>query len=422
MGFAAALRQYTSKTKRQSEVLLQIFLVFNFLNSTRYHISVLHLRSSGQVAERLGSGLQNRVRRFESAPDLIKPLYTRCAAVFLYVYIRVMQRQIKDAFYFTKSEVRGILMLSVFILLVSAAPYIYQRIQPASTETWVTTQLIDSLDQKVEYSRRQYTPRYTDYSKSNKQYTSYPKKEKKKAKKPVEIILTDFDPNTADRQTLLSLGLPERVVGRLQNYRSKGGRFYKSQDLAKIYGIEPDLFETLEPYIQIKKQPKKDWERKEYSDVKKDSTYTRTKPSYTKKEIKPLYINKADAATFQSLRGIGPSYSKRIINFRESLGGFISIAQVGDVYGLPDSTFQAILPFLLLDENTEVQGIKINSVDKETLAAHPYISKRKAAAIIKYRDRHGDFQSADDIQKLYALTDQDKKRIIPYLDFEPNRK
>ncbi len=326
--------------------------------------------------------------------------------------------------HFSKGEVRGIALLAFLILLVALAPKIYRQLTPDQSFDWEYTHLVDSLDQLSTADKK-------PYNYSNKNYSDYPKREynnkynskrtQSRPKEEIAIQLVEFDPNTADRQTLLQLGIPERVVGRLQNYRSKGGKFYKPEDLEKIYGLSSELFQTIEPYIQIKQEAKKEWPKKwDNSTSKKDSTKTWTKKSFPKKEIEPININTADAAAYQSLRGIGPAYSKRIINFREALGGFTSVNQIADVYGFPDSTFQAIKPFLILEENPTITKIDINSVNKKELAAHPYISFKKAAAIIKYRDRHGAFTSADDIQKLYALSKQDKERIIPYLEFNTN--
>ena len=47
-----------------------------------------------------------------------------------------------------------------------------------------------------------------------------------------------FDPNTMDSITAIRLGIPSRQVITLMRYRNKGGRFYRKEDLAKLYGLK----------------------------------------------------------------------------------------------------------------------------------------------------------------------------------------
>ena len=101
-------------------------------------------------------------------------------------------------------------------------------------------------------------------------------------------------------------------------------------------------------------------------------------------------INTADTSAFISLPGIGSKLAARIVNFRDKLGGFYSIDQVGETFGLPDSTFQKIKQYLKL-ENTSIKKININTATVDELKAHPYIKYSVANPIIAYRNEHGPF-------------------------------
>ncbi|MEL7222270.1 MAG: helix-hairpin-helix domain-containing protein, partial [Bacteroidota bacterium] len=127
-------------------------------------------------------------------------------------------------------------------------------------------------------------------------------------------------------------------------------------------------------------------------------------------------INQATATQWQELRGIGPAYSERIVNFRDKLGGFVSVAQVAETYGLPDSTFQAI--YLQLRPSAIFRSLSINHLGVGELAAHPYLSQNNARAIVRYREEHGSYKNAEDLGKLYSLTEKVKKNIVPYLSFD----
>ena len=125
-------------------------------------------------------------------------------------------------------------------------------------------------------------------------------------------------------------------------------------------------------------------------------------------------VNKNDTAAFIALPGIGVKLSQRIVNFRERLGGFYKIDQIGETFGLADSIFQKIKPYLKLD-NTPLRKIDINTASLEQLKAHPYLRYALGNAIIQYRSQHGNFTSVTDIKKIMLITDDVFNKVAPYL-------
>ena len=115
--------------------------------------------------------------------------------------------------------------------------------------------------------------------------------------------------------------------------------------------------------------------------------------------------------------GIGPVLSKRIVSFRQKLGGFYSVDQVAETYNLPDSTFEKIKKYLLPGSKA-IKKININSATIEELKAHPYINYSVANAIFQYRQQHGKFNSIDDLKKIVSIDDQLLQKIAPYLSIE----
>ena len=124
-------------------------------------------------------------------------------------------------------------------------------------------------------------------------------------------------------------------------------------------------------------------------------------------------INTASPADWEKLRGIGPYFSKQICTYRDKLGGFYTISQIAETPRLPDSTFQKITSFLVLNE--AVKTINLNQTDEQQLARHPYLKAREAKAIINYRNQHGAFQRVDQLQDILALKKATIKKISPYL-------
>ena len=103
--------------------------------------------------------------------------------------------------------------------------------------------------------------------------------------------------------------------------------------------------------------------------------------------------------------------------FREKLGGFYNVEQVREVYGLQDSVYRKILPFLKCAPGN-VKKIDINNAAKEALKVHPYIRWQMANALVAYRDQHGSFHSEEDLSKLENIDGDALKKMIPYISFK----
>ena len=219
-----------------------------------------------------------------------------------------------------------------------------------------------------------------------------------------------FDPNTISTSDWKRLGLRDKTIKTIENYLSKGGHFYKPDDLQKIYGLHDDEYERLKPYIKIESNPSKTNEEFVSSKSKDETQPAKTYAA----RYSIIDVNTADTSAFISLPGIGSKLAARIVTFREKLGGFYSVEQIGETYGLPDSTFQKIKQYLKLD-NPSVKKININTATVDEMKAHPYIKYSLANPIVAYRNEHGSFSKIEDIKKVMAVTDEIYKKIAPYL-------
>jgi len=209
----------------------------------------------------------------------------------------------------------------------------------------------------------------------------------------------NFDPNTADEATLRKLGISEKVARVILNYREKGGRFRKKEDLAKIYSLPEADYQRLEPFIQI--DP--------------DQTAAKTVQPTAAAAAILIDVNKASAEDWQRLRGVGATTAGRIVAYREKLGGFASVDQVGETFGLPDSTFQHIKS--QLNFSPIFKPLAVNTAGIDELDAHPYLSRKEATAMAAYRANHGDFKNFEDVKKVKALSSKTLEKIRPYLQY-----
>ena len=220
-----------------------------------------------------------------------------------------------------------------------------------------------------------------------------------------------FDPNTISKDEWLQLGLRDKTIQTIQNYLGKAGRFKKAEDLKRVYGLHKDEYERLAPYVKIKEAQAENRSISFAGNKNSEENKTDFKKSLRYSSID---INTADTSAFISLPGIGSKLATRIVNFRDRLGGFYSIDQVGETYGLPDSAFQKIKEYLKL-ETAIFKKININMATVDELKVHPYIKWNLANPIVAYRIQHGPFAKVEDIKKLMLVTDDVYNMIAPYL-------
>lgn len=226
---------------------------------------------------------------------------------------------------------------------------------------------------------------------------------RRRANKPIldTTVLHPFDPNAMTVQQYVSFHLSEKVASRIIRYVEKGGRFHKQDDLLKIYGMDTSWFVQVKKWIAIQPEP------------------PRSKQSVRKVQSKPpLDINLADSIQLLSVYGIGPVLSKRILTFRDRLGGFVSLDQLKEVYGLDTSVVQNLKKRFRIHPDFHPRTIKLNSATLDDLDNHPYISRKEAMAILTYKKQHQSFQSIDQLEEIITLSPTMIQKLRPYLVIE----
>jgi competence ComEA-like helix-hairpin-helix protein len=310
----------------------------------------------------------------------------------------------KEYFTFTKKERNAVLLLGTLAVLFALLPTIFPFLVKDDIELVVDTTIqnkIASLQVVNEPTDRR-TASYSDADLYQPKQAGFEKFRSEQS----NAVLFAFDPNTANEAEWKRLGVRDKTIQTILNYRSKGGKFFKPEDLQRIYGLRPVDYERLKPYVQI-------------ASNRNESTAAFTPVAESKKEridyaSIAVDINIADTAEWKKLKGIGSGYARRIVNFRSKLGGFVSIEQVKETFGLPDSVYQQIKPQLRFDASS-VQQIDLNRASLEELKAHPYIAYAVANAIVQYRKEHGDFTDVADIRKIGAIDAPLFTKIAPYL-------
>jgi competence protein ComEA len=209
----------------------------------------------------------------------------------------------------------------------------------------------------------------------------------------------NFDPNVLTESGFLKLGLPDYTVATIINYRNKGGHFYSLGDFEKMYNLSTPDFEALKNFVRL---PAK----KQFQSFKK----------YEKEAIN-CELNTADTIVLNKLKGIGSSYAYRIAEYRSKLGGFYSINQLKEIYGIDDGLIQSLRTNVSIDK-TQIKRININEISFQVLSEHPYFRNGVALAICKYRKSKKDkIISFEEIANIPECTPDIQEKIKNYIIF-----
>jgi competence protein ComEA len=301
-----------------------------------------------------------------------------------------MKKQFKSYFEFSTKE------FSIFLLLILLVGgfLLYPKIFNSNKNTITSYNNLEQPSSKQLTTPLDIETKSKDYD--QKKYSGIKENELEGTR---VITPFNFDPNLLDANGFTKLGLSSKTIKTILNYRNKGGKFYKAEDFRKIWGLTKKEADILIPFIVLENSP---------------SNYKQKNLTENKSFIpKSICINTATAFELKSLPSVG-NLAFKIVNFREKLGGFITINQVAETYGITDSIFKAITPYLTI-KNFTINKLNINQTNEYELSKHPYISKEVARAIIIFRTQHGLYNSVDDLKKIVFLKSDVIDKIKPYL-------
>lgn len=222
-----------------------------------------------------------------------------------------------------------------------------------------------------------------------------------------------FDPNTADSTELLALGLSPYQVRNVYKYRAKGGRYHRKEDFHRLYGLTVEQWQHLEPLIVIDEK---------YQYV---ADLAETSPHYVKDSVKRVVkydegvvvpLNRCDTSDLQKVPGIGSYYARKIVGYRDALGGFVSAEQLTEVKDLPREVAEETTRWFQTEPSL-VRKMAVNEMSLSQLKKHPYLSFYQAKVITEHRRLYGPLKSLDDLKLYEEFTERDIERLRPYIQF-----
>ena len=324
---------------------------------------------------------------------------------------------LQNYFHFTRGERNGLLVLTVLMLVLSGVLWWSGSSQSDISLTLSPNFLADIERFRASSARNDSTIFAT---KQDKKWERYPSKFTQNTSDMVaneEVELFGFDPNTASVDDFVRLGLPRKTAYIIVKYRKSGGKFFKKEDLKRIYSLSADDYNRISPYIDLpEKIAKKTFKKTEKDSLtvpKTIATPTETTPKFVRKTNEIIELNTADSLQLLKISGIGPSFASRILKYKKRSGGFANKEQLKEIYGIDSLKFSQISPFITTNAEY-IEKINLNTATFQNLARHPYTQKY-ARYILNYRTQHGDFKSLDDLLNIKTILPKDFDKMKPFL-------
>ena len=289
---------------------------------------------------------------------------------------------IKSYFKFSSEQRLGVFVLFAIIISVQLA-YFFTDFSSVSNdspekEKWLSLQSqIDSLKQE----KLDYVPKM------------YP-----------------FNPNFISDYKGYKLGMSVSEIDRLLAFRKQNKYVNSPEEFQAVTKVSDSLLNAISPYFKFP-----DWvkNKKEFKEYKK---YPNS--AFVKKEkIVIIDINQATQEDLIKIYGIGEAISLRILKFKENLGGFVSMEQMKDVWGLSPEVIENLNSHFKVSALPDVKKVDINNASIKELSQFPYFNYQIARQIVTFRSMNGDFKNVDDLTKIKGLSIEKANIIALYLDF-----
>lgn len=208
-----------------------------------------------------------------------------------------------------------------------------------------------------------------------------------------------INPNIADFEELRACGLSKFASENIIKYRNSGGYFNDMDDVKKIYGIDSITLIRLKEVFkfEVAATPQTDIQ------VKKHSAETLI-----------VELNSADSLALIPVPGIGNVLAARIIKYRNQLGGYTSMDQLTEVYGITQEKLDKLRLHLKIDLSL-IRKIDLNTMKEFELAKHPYLTNYQAKAIVKLRQSKGTSITTEDLILNNILNEEELEKLIFYI-------
>ncbi|MBR5333436.1 MAG: helix-hairpin-helix domain-containing protein [Alistipes sp.] len=256
---------------------------------------------------------------------------------------------------------------------------------------------------------------------------SVPTKEQsieKSQTKEKTIKFQKFNPNSYTYEQLREAGLPKEVAVGIVRWRSYGKVYRLKEDLVLVSGMTDSLYSVLKPYIIIDSEvaaKPKDYtaaDGAKYNPQQQCPAQSEQVTEAVKVDEQPslLELNSADTTQLIAINGIGSKSAAEIVKYRDLLGGYHSVEQILELKCVTEQNYEKILQQICCD-SCKISKIDINFATAKAVGRHPYVSKATLRKIFKQRQLKGGWSRIEDLVEDEILSEDEAKRLAPYLWF-----
>jgi DNA uptake protein ComE-like DNA-binding protein len=289
---------------------------------------------------------------------------------------------IRQLFKFSKEQQTGIVILFAIIIILQFA-YFFADFNPFVKENPEKQKWL-SLQTEIDGAK---------LTRNKKQYKTYL-----------------FNPNFISDYKGYKLGMSVQEIDRLLAFRKENKFVNSAKEFQDVTKISDSLLNAIAPFFKFP-----DWvnHKKEYKDYK----YAQNSAFAKKEKIVLIDINHATKEDLIKINGIGEAISLRILTQKEKLGGFVTMEQLKEVWGLSPEVILNLNSHFTITKLPNLHKIDINNASLKELSQFFYFKYDLAKQIVKYRSMYGDFRNIEDLIKINGFPVEKANFIALYLDF-----
>ncbi|WP_202703518.1 helix-hairpin-helix domain-containing protein [Flavobacterium sp. UGB4466] len=220
-----------------------------------------------------------------------------------------------------------------------------------------------------------------------------------------------FNPNFITDYKAYKLGMSVQEIDRLLAFRKENKYVNSAKEFQEVTKISDSLLRVISPLFKFP-----EWVTNKSSHKIKRNEFFK-KPVYEKEEIIVQDMNSATQEDLVKIYGIGEALSIRILKQREVLGGFVSMEQMNEVWGLSPEVVKELTAHFKVAIPPSLKKIAINEASLKELAKFPYFRYALAKEIVTYRSMNGNINNIEDLSKIKGFPIEKAKIISLYLEF-----
>ncbi|RSK35384.1 ComEA family DNA-binding protein [Hymenobacter metallilatus] len=326
--------------------------------------------------------------------------------------LQPLQRKLRRYFGFSRRETSGFVLLLLLMVLWLWLPTLLRPALPHYNPS-PDQQRLNSWAAELA-ARRTTQPRFGPRT-PRRSYAARPR--------VPQVALAPFNPNTFSALDWQARGLPAWLAERLVKYKNVVGGFKAKEQIRKAYGLSDTTYARLAPYIQLPEQlPPREaaaYARPQSGRYPDRQPFEATSGRFARKpaRLAAFDVNTADTTQLMQIRGIGRGYARRVVEYRQRLGGFLREDQLTEIYALRDAPdlVDSLRKYTFVAPGFAPELLDVNNASFEVLQAHPYVGKRLARVLVAFRQQHGPFHQPTDLRQIRLLDAATLEKLAPYL-------